>query len=108
VNYGTPIPDVPPPPPPSGTRDTDGVEDGSEAALEIREYLEKMLLRRVFDGCINPDGRSEKLKRIFANQVAQIEARPHWVLKWAKNINDGVNPEPETTGNDDMYFWSED
>jgi hypothetical protein len=40
--------------------------------------------------------------------VAQIEARPDQVLKWAKNINDGVNPEPETTGNDDMYFWPED
>jgi hypothetical protein len=108
MNYGTPIPDVPPPPPPSGTRDTDGVEDESEAVLEIREYLEKMLLRRVFDGCINPDGLSEKLKRIFANKVAQIEARPDRVLKWAKDINDGVNPEPETTGNDDMYFWPED
>jgi hypothetical protein len=106
--FGTPIPDVPPPLPPSGTRDTDGVEDGGEAVLEVREYLEKMLLRRIFDDCMNPDGLSEKPKRIFANKVAQIETRPDWVLKWAKDINDGMNAEPQTTSNDDMYFWPED
>jgi aminoglycoside phosphotransferase len=110
MNFGTPIPDVPPPLPPSGTTDTDtdGVEGGGEAVLEVREYLEKMLLRRVFDSCMNPDGRSEKPKRIFANKVAQIETRPDWVLKWAKDVNDGMNAEPQTTGNDDMYFWPED
>ena len=106
MNYGTTILDIPPPPPHSRTGDTDGIEYDT-LFLETREYLEKMLLRRVFDRFMNPEGFSEKPKRIFANKVEEIETRPGRVLKWAKAIKDGMNPVPQTTGNDDMYFWPE-
>jgi len=54
MNYGAPIPDVPPPPPLLGTGDTDRIEDGSEAAREVREYLEKILMgaRRNISGSL--------------------------------------------------------
>ena len=99
MNYGTTILDIPPPPPHLSTRDTDGIEYDT-LFLETQEYLEKMLLRRVFDHFMNPEGLSEKPKRIFANKVEEIDTRPGRVLKWVKALKDGTNPVPQTTSNE--------
>ena len=101
-NFDGPIPNVPPP------RVID--QDNGEAlmASEMQEYMEQMLLRRVFDSIIPPDGRQERLKRIFENKVGQVDVRWSWVVRWIKDIKSGKDPEPKDIEGVNLYFWPED
>jgi hypothetical protein len=99
-NFGLPISDLPP------QRNINSAE--TETMLsELQDYLEKMLLRRVFDSIIHPDGRPEKLKRIFENKVAQLDVRWGRVARWVKDLRNGKDPERKGTEEDGLYFWPE-
>lgn len=93
---------MPPIPPPHETLEKDS------PASDLRASLEKALLRDVFNGHIDAKGQPEKLKRIFENKVAQVEATWPGVARWAKDVREGVDPIPRRDEDNSLYFWPED
>ncbi|PPQ66155.1 hypothetical protein CVT26_010878 [Gymnopilus dilepis] len=110
LNFGVEVPTDLSTPPPTlqellGARED--VED-TELQQELRDNIEKMLLRRVFTKEERSGGESEKLRRVFMNKVLQVDSAITFrrVLSWAERVREGGDPLPQKD-EEVLYFWSE-
>jgi hypothetical protein len=96
VGDGSPIPAAAPPPD----------EDADDFHKELRDRLEQMLLRRIFNGELGGKPEHRSRERLFENKIYQAEVRPIVVRSWANRVKQGSDPFPIKT-EVDLYFWPE-
>jgi hypothetical protein len=81
-------------------------EDADDFHKELRDRLEQMLLRRVFNEELAGKPEYGSWERLFENKMYQVELRPIAVRRWVNRVRQGSDPFPTKTEGD-PYFWPE-